>query len=302
MRLNKLLIFVLSLFLFSCSSKKTQIGEMDFGEVQPNKVIEKTITVDFNSAAKADNNAFLEFEFVDKDGNPINNVIFKIGNKTVNNKFKVMPSDVDPNGKIRVGIQFKSNASEKEYNGYLRLINSSDALKMNISLGDTSNIINYTDNVSKFHCTYKVPMEAWKFWSIIFSILLIVFGFLYLILTRDNMIFGKKTFIHGSIGFPNGELSSVRLDKLAIFDVSKVFGIDSGIYIEPYDKKVINKVTRMARLKNNSNFDIKIMYDNIEQSIGASEDLYNFDEIKIIVNDKIYQFNYINSKIVRTSF
>ena len=56
----------------------------------------------------------------------------------------------------------------------------------------------------------------------------------------------------------------------------------------------------MARLRNNSNMEVKIVVDNTEQMIGVTEDLYNMDEIKIIFDGKVYLLNYINNKIVRS--
>ena len=306
MRLFKLNYFVLlSLFFFSCGEKVNapKVGEMDFGEVNPNKSIEKTMSVGFNPAAKSDPNAFLEFEFVNKDGQPHNDISFEIRNrKTAGNKFKIKPADVDPNGKVKIEIHFSENAKEKDYNGYLMLINSSDDLKQNITYGDTTNLINLHEKVSYFHAKYVIPMAKWIFWTILILSLLIVIGTTAFILTRNNMPFGNKTFKYGTIGYPNGELLSVKLEKLPIYDISKSFGIDAGITLEPYDKKVNGKERRMARIRNKSNLVVTILYDGTEQIIGVTEDLYNMDEVKITTTDnKICQISYTNNKNVRST-
>ena len=291
------------MFLFSCENKDIvpKIGELDFGEVNPNKIIEKTMTVGFNPAAKSDPNAFLEFEFVNVDGKPMENVLFKIAGDSYPGKFKLKPTDIDPNGKVKIGIQFADNAKEQDYNGYLLIVNSSDDLKQSITYGDTSNSINLHDKVGNFHAKYVVPMAKWLFWTILILSVFIVIGTFVFILTRDNMPFGNKTFKYGTIGFPNGEIPSAKLEKLAIYDISKAFGIDAGVTLEPYDKKENNKHKRMARIRNKSNLVVTILYDGTEQIIGVTEDLYNMDEVKIITTDnKICHISYTNNKNIRS--
>lgn len=304
MRLFKLsFIFFISLFLFSCGNKDIvpKIGEFDFGEVNSNKTIEKTMSIDFNPAAKTDPNAYVEFEFVNVDGKPMNNVKFIIRGKTVSNKFKITPADIDPNGKVKIGIQFDANSKEQDYNGYLMVVNSSEDLKQNITYGDTSNLINLHDKVGVFHAKYVVPMAKWLFWTILILSVLIVIGTVVFVLTRDNMPFGNKTFKAGTIGFPNGELTSVKLEKLPVYDISKAFGIEAGISLEPYDKKVNGKERRIARIRNKSNLAVTILFDGTEQIIGVTEDIYNMDELKITTTDnKICHFSYTNNKNVRS--
>jgi hypothetical protein len=306
MRLFKLSYTVLlSLFLFSCGNKGNtpKIGELDFGEVNPDKSITKTMTIDFNTAAQSDPNAFLEFEFVSTDGKPLNDISFKImGRTTSGNKFKIKHADLDPNHKVEIEILFSQNAKEKDYNGYLMLINSSEDLKQNITYGDAAVVKNLHEQVGVFHAKYVIPMASWLFWTILILSVLIVIGTVVFILTRDNMPFGKKTFKYGTIGFPSGESSSVKLEKLAVYDISKAFGLDAGITLEPYYKKVNGKERRMARIRNKSNLVVTILFDGTEQIIGVTEDLYNMDEVKITTTDnKICHISYTNNKNVRST-
>jgi len=312
MRLLKIiqLLFIFLLILSSCNlsscnvggDQENEVGEIDFGEVNPDKVVEKTLTVQFNSAAQNDTSAFLEFEFVDRQGRGVQGMKFKLGRQGINNKFRITPADVDPYGKVRVGIIFPRNAREQDYFGYLILTNASNNLQQNISLNDTTNIINLHNKIAKFHAIYVIPMESWLFWSILLGSLFSFLAIVAFILTRDNMPFGKKTFKYGTLGFPGGELSSVKLEKLAVYDLSKVFDIQAGLTIEPYDKRTGSTKKRFARIRNKTDLDIKINYDGADQIIGATEDFYNMDELKIYTPDnKVYYVTYTNPKIVRTN-
>jgi len=306
MKLHKIFQFLfISLFIFSsCNfgdNQNNNIGELDFGEVNPGKVIEKTLTVEFNPAAQNDNSSFLEFEFVDKSGQAIKGIKFKLGDKVINSKFRISPGDVDPNGKVHVGIIFPPDAKEQDYVGYLMLTEASNDLKQNISLTDTTNIVNLNNKIADFHAKYEIPMASWLYWSILLGSVLSFLAIIVFILTRDNMPFGKTTFKFGTLGFPDGELSSVKLEKLAVYDLSKVFGIQRGLTIEPYDKRVGSTKKRFARIRNKTDLVIKINYDGGDQILGATEDFYNMDELKIYIQDnKVLHVTYTNNKNVRT--
>jgi hypothetical protein len=92
-----------------------------------------------------------------------------------------------------------------------------------------------------------------------------------------------------------------NLENLKVYDISKKLGIEDGLTLEPVDKLYQRKKHRFARLKNNSaNLEIKLKYDNVEETIGVNQELYNMDEIKIITQDKkIYLLSYSNNKISR---
>ena len=291
-------------FLSSCGDNSiVSNGNLDFGEVNPGQKIEKNLTIDFNAAAKSDKSAFLEFEFCDSLGSPISEITFIVGQrKFQGQKFRITPTDLDPNNKVRIGIQFSANATEKDYAGYLMLVNASDELKQNISNPDTKKNINVLEKIGTFKATYRVPMPTWLFWSVILLSITIVAFIIFFILTRNNMPFGKKTFTYGTIGFPNLESPTVYLDKLGSFDISKVLNLEPGLILEPYDKLIPGGKKRMARLRNSSNMEVKIVVDNTEQMIGVMEDLYNMDEVKIIFGGQVYLLNYINNKIVRSFF
>ena len=49
-----------------------------------------------------------------------------------------------------------------------------------------------------------------------------------------------------------------------------------------------------------NDLEIKLKYDNVEETIGVNQELYNLDEIKIITQDKkTYLLSYSNNKISR---
>jgi hypothetical protein len=303
--LKKFQFFFLFLNIFySCNlidKQEAQIGEMDFGEVNPGKVVEKTLMFDFNSAAQKDKNAYLEFGFVDISGKSIQGIKFKLGDKVLNDKFKISPADLDPNGKVRIGIVFPPNAKEQDYFGYLMLTDASNELKQNISLNDTANIVNLNNKIADFHAKFEIPMERWLYWTILLVSIFSILGILVFIVTRNNMPFGKKTFKYGTIGFPDGDFNSVKLEKLSELDLSKIFGIQSGLTLEPYDKRIGSAKKRFARIRNKTDLIIKINYDGSDQVIGATEDFYNMDELKIHTpENKIHHVSYTNNKNIRT--
>lgn len=306
MRLLKIIqpLYLLLFIFSSCDflqNQSKEVGEIDFGEVNPEKVVEKVLTVEFNAAAQNDKSAFLEFEFVDKLGQPISNIKFRLGDKVIPSKFRVTPGEVDPNGKVHVGIIFPPGSKEQDYFGYLMLTDASSDLKQNISLNDTTNIINLHNKIADFHAKYEIPMASWLYWSILLGSILSFLGIIVFILTRDNMPFGKTTFKFGTLGFPDGELSSVKLEKLPVYDLSKAFGIQPGLTIEPYDKRVGSAKKRFARVRNKTDLVIKINYDGTDHIIGATEDFYNMDELKIQTPDnKVLHVTYTNNKNVRT--
>ena len=115
------------------------------------------------------------------------------------------------------------------------------------------------------------------------------------------MIFGPKTFKKGMLSFLDGDATTINLEKLKVYDISKKLGIEEGLILEPVDKLYLRKKQRFARLKNNStNLEIKLKYDNVEETIGVNQELYNMDEIKIITQDKkTYLLSYSNNKISR---
>ena len=177
------------MFVSSCGEKAaTSSGSLDFGEVNPGKMIEKTLTLDFNAAAKADKAAFLEFQFCDSIGSPVPNVTFLVGKRKINGqKFRITPADLDPNNKVRISIQFSQNAAEKDYSGYLMLVNASDELKQNISHPDTKTPINVHQKIGAFKATYKVPMPAWQEYLFYAVAVLLVSILLWIVILRDKV-------------------------------------------------------------------------------------------------------------------
>ena len=202
----KLFAFLVGFLMFvsSCGEKAvTSSGSLDFGEVNPGKKIEKTLTLDFNAAAKADKAAFLEFQFCDSLGAPVENITFLVGKRKVQGqKFRVTPADLDPNNKVRISIDFAQNAKEKEYAGYLMLVDASDELKQNISHPDTKTPINVHQKIGAFKATYKVPMPAWQEYMYYALAFLLVILLLWIGFIRDK-VYPPMT---GIINSPAGQI------------------------------------------------------------------------------------------------
>jgi len=192
----------LTVVLMVSCSESIKKGELDYGEVNPQTRKEKTISIDFNSAARADRNAFLEFEFVDANGRPFNDATFYLHDRVVNGRFKITPDDIDPNGKVKVGIEFPSGATEKEYTGALMLVNASSDLLENITYGDSTNIISIKTNVADVKAQYVVPMPSWQKY-IIYSLIIFIACILIWSLVIRNKVFPKMT---GTINTPEGAI------------------------------------------------------------------------------------------------
>ena len=90
----------------------------------PRKIvpINHEIEFSFNDDAKADKNAFAEFEFVNNDGQSISvedMIILVDGQKLSKNSFRITPS----HEKVNIEISFPSGAKKGKHQGYLRLVN-----------------------------------------------------------------------------------------------------------------------------------------------------------------------------------
>ena len=168
--------------------------------------------------------------------------------------------------------------------------------------GDTINAINQQgEKVGKWDVIYNDPIPLWIKLVVGIGLLIFLISLLWFILTRPNMLFGKKTFKKGMLSFLDGDTTTVNLENLKVYDISKKLGIEDGLTLEPVDKLYQRKKHRFARLKNTSaNVEFKIKYDNVEETIGVNQELYNMDEIKIITQDKkTYLLSYSNNKISR---
>ena len=139
---------------------------------------------------------------MDKSGQAINGIKFKLGARVINNKFRISPKDVDPNGKLNVGIIFPAGSKEQDYLGYLMLTDASNDLKQNISLNDTANVVNLNNKIADFHATYNVPLPTWELYSIYFLIFLLSSFLIWLVIIR-NKIYPPMT---GTINTPEGAI------------------------------------------------------------------------------------------------
>lgn len=298
------IVAIVSLITFVSCCKKTKVTtSMDFGEALPNKVVEKTLVLNFNDESKADSSSFIEFSYINQDGLQPSGFQYTInGEPTKDNKLKFFAYTFkDKNPEVKIGIKFAKGAVEKDYEGSFQITSASDNLQQNITQGLEKATVKVGDNIGKWHVVYIDPIPLWiKLVAGIGSVLLFV-ALMWFILTRPNMPMGPKTFQKGMLSFLDGNASSVNLENLQKYDISKTLGIEDGLILEPFDKLYQRKKVRFARLKNNtSNLDVKILYDGVEETIGVNQELYNMDEIKIKTQDnKIYSLSYTNNKIKR---
>jgi hypothetical protein len=307
-------IFIKSFFLitiltfFACGKEKRELAKMDFGEIHPNQNIEKTLTLNFNDEAKKDSIAFVEFAYELEDGSIPEGIEFTVDNKPVKtNTLKFFARDFvsKSNNNVKIGIHFPITSKQQEYAGEFRIIHASEGLQQYITQGNEKLPVKVGESVGKWKAVYNDPIPLWVKLTIALGAILLIGSLLYFILTRDNMPFGHKTFKDGMLSFPEGEanVTSVRLEKLRTYNLSSVFeGIEAGLVLEPYDKIQKGKKRRFARLKNNSStLDLKLIFDNKEEMMGAAQELYHLDEIKVITPDKkSCLIRYTNSKIIRS--
>lgn len=112
--------------------------------------IHHPIEFSFNDDAKADQNAFAEFEFVNNRGQAIdpNEMIVTVDGKKLNNnnQFRVTPS----HEKVNIEISFPSGAKKGKHQGYLRLVNHNlHRLNSSECAGQTADAFQWTVYNSK---------------------------------------------------------------------------------------------------------------------------------------------------------
>lgn len=301
--LFKATLFSIAIVCFSCSKTKKAATSMDFGEAHPNQIVEKTLVLNFNDEAKADSNSFVEFTYLNKDDSQPNGFEFTINGKSVQgNKLKFYAYNfVNKSPEVKIGIKFPKGTKETEYSGNFVLTNASVDLQQFITQGTDKVPSQIGEKVGKWDVIYNDPIPLWIRLVVGIGLLLFIISLLWFILSRPNMPFGDKTFKKGMLSFLDGDATTINLEKLKVYDISKKLGIEEGLTLEPFDKLYQRKKQRFARLKNNSaNLEIKLKYDNVEETIGVNQELYNMDEIKIITQDKkIYLLSYSNNKISR---
>ena len=132
--------FLISIIsIISCSKENTESSVLDFGEVNPGKIIEKTLSLNFNDEAIQDTGAFVEFGYFLKDGAIPSGIIFTIDGKAVTgNSLKFYAKDFAKKNcfDVKIGIQFSKDSKQQEYNGDFKLINASADLRQYITQGE----------------------------------------------------------------------------------------------------------------------------------------------------------------------
>lgn len=304
------IIFLIVLFIAVTSCDKSNLGvtELEFGEVRPGQTIEKTLSLNFNTEAVEDSSSYVEFIFLSESGERPLDIEYTIDSVvTRSNSFQFFAKDFVKKKEVKIGIRFPLGSPEKEYSGRLVINGASDALSKGISYSDNKLPIQIGECVGSWKAVYTDPMPIWMKLSIIAAIILIIVFSAYYILTRNNMPFGHKTFCAGMITFLDGEskVSFVRLDNLIKYDLSSALTWlnEKDLILEPYDKIHNRKKKRFAILKNNSDLNVQVIYDDgCEEMIGAVQELYHQDEIKILSKDnQTSLIRYSNSKIIRSN-
>ena len=178
------LFFWAILFTFcSCGKPNKPTAKMDFGEVHPDKIIEKILTLDFNEEAQQDPNAFVEFVYLSKDGLPPAGIIFTNDGKDIKgNVLKLYAKDFVVNHTKKIGIRFPSGSKEQEYEGVLKLVDASQDLKQYITFGESASSFQVNDIIGNWKAEYNDPYPIWLKLAIGFMFILIIGVVIYFIL------------------------------------------------------------------------------------------------------------------------
>lgn len=274
------------LFVFTSSYSQTRI-------IQKGDTIHKEILFTFNQDA-IDSEEFLTIE-INKDFD-FDNLTLLFNDKPSEDKtFKV---DAKENKQL-VSFKYFLKADAKKGNYKFNVGGITPSSGFNVDDIKYVPQFGFKDTEVSFPKSTKDKVLC--FLSIVGIILLIIF-ITYLILKRDNMPLGRRTFLTGMITYTDGQLPSVRLEgeNRYRYDISNALGIDQGIILEPYERYYNRKKRRFARLKNTSDAEISILYDDIEEMIGGAQELYHRDEIKIkTLDNKMFIIGYMNKKNMR---
>lgn len=286
---NWAILLFLILFSFSCSEVKV---------IDKEHAIEKEINLTFNESAIL-SQEYITFEIND-DFDFDNLKLFVNDKETTEKTFKVEATQ--QNVKVKFKFLLKDKAKTGNYNFSVKVKDQSEGFISE----EKNKSITFDKGKEGFDVTkYKNPktfLEKVLIYLAIAAAILIIIYAIYFILSRDNMPLGKKTFLDGIITYPDGQLPIARLEgqNRYNYDISNALGIDPGIILEPYDRFYNKRKRRFARLKNTSNAEIIIHYDDVKEGMGITQDLFNQDEIRIkTVDNKLFIINYSNNKNVR---
>lgn len=291
--------------IISCEKGNSGKEEIGFGEVRPGQTSEKTLTLNFNTEATKDSSAFVEFVFESENGERPENIEFTIdGTVVIGNSLKFFAKANAGKHDVKIGIRFPKGSPQKRYSGIFVIKNASEALSKGITYTSKKLPVQVGESVAAWSAKYNDPIPFWKVIVFVALIVLILVSAVIYVLTRNNRLFGSKTFKSGMITFPNcdAKVTNVRLDNLVKYDLSFAFdGLEEGLILEPFDKIHSGRKKRFARIKNTSKtLNLNIIHDDIEEIAGTAQELYHLDEIKIIMaENKNFLFRYSNNKNIR---
>ena len=206
--------------------------------------------------------------------------------------------------KVAWYVKFNEKSEEKNYNITMKGAEAymdGEQIETQFELADGKKIKQFQIKHTPFSPNFKldIPTPLWV--VLLYWILGIVItgGLCYFILTRRDMPFGPKTFKKGNKLIDIKNDKTITLDNKSSFAFHSIDAELSDLELQPYDTSD-KKQIRGAKLKTgNTNLTITISNGSFEEDVYGSIKLCNYDQIKIVVNENKYLFEYHNPKISR---
>ena len=284
------------------------INNKSFSNVvmEPGDTLQKLIILEFNqSAIEPDREEYVDFllSYDTSSFNATCSPFFKIRNKVLKVRATEYFKKVQSNGKEGLLVSFTPKLGSEQgklQNIKIKFLENSisSGLNGNIDKGVSGSLITEFPEI-----TYNVPMEPMVKGAIGIGSFLFITALFAFILTRNNMLFGKKTFTDGAIIITDtiGVESEIKLASLNDYSFPKQAEL-IGVSLTPLDvkdpKKKKGKHQRVARLQSTDN-SLKITIENgtYNNTVDTRCELYHMDRVEIsLPNDKRISIRYKNNK------
>ena len=147
---------------------------LNFGYAKNVDTLNKTFQILINDQAKT-KNAFIDFQFVSQDGQPIPNVKYLLNDKRVNENFiRIWTGEATANKVInyKISVVFDEQCKQGNFKGYFKLINATPGLEYNDKL---DSVISRASVAIPVTWKYNIP------WTILDYSLKIFLPFIFII-------------------------------------------------------------------------------------------------------------------------
>lgn len=305
--LRAVLLTMIVSSLFSCEKIREKQSDIKFGEVleyypafgknYKDQILTVKLNLDFNKYAVQEN-AFVDLEFVDKDGRAVPGIKYFInGAPFKSGTYQRLRAKEYDGQNIEVGLQFQEGIEEKNHKGYLRVRKSDLDRIDDTDLGNAQNPTLY-----RWTARYRLRMHPILVGTLIALASILTGLLLWFILLKP--IFYPR-FKGGEFEFLQPDLGSVRIkgyrqfviggkNKVKQSFLSKLFTGKIGQGLKSENIEIVlnpqrKRGTIWTRYKADSALDM---------SSGNRGTFYNFEEYDFKDNESKnkYKFVYKNRK------